>query len=143
MPMTDSAGHRTPAATWRQGLKTWLPPVLLALAIFVQSAFPSPQPFPDLRYGDKYLHLVVYGLLAALVFRAAAATWPDRPLRLLMAAAVLVVSLYGASDEWHQAFVPGRWADPLDWFADSVGAIAGVLLAGLLWRRQMKMASSP
>ena len=110
--------------------------MLLALAIFVQSAFPSPLPFPDWRHSDKWLHLAVYGLLAALVLRAAVATWPDRPLRRLMAAAVIVVSLYGASDEWHQSFVAGRWADPLDWCADTVGAIAGVLLAGLLRRRQ-------
>jgi VanZ family protein len=32
---------------------------------------------------------------------------------------------YGASDEVHQAFVPGRSADPADWAADALGVLAG------------------
>ena len=31
-------------------------------------------------------------------------------------------SLYAATDEIHQSFVPGRDADVRDWFADTIGA---------------------
>jgi VanZ family protein len=43
--------------------------------------------------------------------------------------AVAIVSLYGVSDEVHQAFVPGRNADVFDWVADTTGALvaAGVI----------------
>jgi VanZ family protein len=39
---------------------------------------------------------------------------------------------YAASDELHQAFVPGRGASPWDVLLDSAGALAGALLQRLL-----------
>lgn len=33
--------------------------------------------------------------------------------------------LYALSDEWHQAFVPGRTPEAADWLADAVGLVAG------------------
>jgi VanZ family protein len=38
----------------------------------------------------------------------------------------LVVSAFGASDEWHQSFVPGRFTDFWDWLADTLGAAIAV-----------------
>ena len=35
---------------------------------------------------------------------------------------------YGALDEWHQRFVPGRDASVGDWVADSAGVILGLVL---------------
>jgi VanZ family protein len=35
-------------------------------------------------------------------------------------------ALYGASDEFHQAFVPYRTPDILDWITDVAGAALGV-----------------
>jgi VanZ family protein len=47
---------------------------------------------------------------------------------------VLLVIVYGASDEFHQYFVPGRQADVFDLMADSLGAV--VLVAGVwVWER--------
>jgi VanZ family protein len=40
--------------------------------------------------------------------------------------AILLASLYGVSDEVHQAFVPFRESSWLDWLADTVGAALGV-----------------
>ena len=39
--------------------------------------------------------------------------------------AVLVASLYGASDEIHQYFVPNRYCDIKDFLADSAGGLIG------------------
>ncbi len=53
--------------------------------------------------------------------------------------AVLLASLYGVSDEVHQAYVPGRSADLFDWVADTVGAGVGVgvtVLVVRLWVRR-------
>jgi VanZ family protein len=36
---------------------------------------------------------------------------------------------YGALDEWHQSFVPGRDASVADWVADSVGVMLGLVLS--------------
>lgn len=36
--------------------------------------------------------------------------------------AVLLTSFFGATDEYHQLFTPGRSTDILDWGADTIGA---------------------
>lgn len=42
---------------------------------------------------------------------------------------IIVASLYGAFDELHQMFIPGRNAELLDWLADFLGVCFGVLFA--------------
>ncbi len=70
---------------------------------------------------DKFAHFGVYGLLATLLCRLGrgwrAAGW-----------ALLAASIYGASDEWHQSFVPGRSVEVADWAADTGGAALAVTL---------------
>jgi len=43
--------------------------------------------------------------------------------------AVILTSIYGVVTEVHQAIVPGRMMDPLDWTFDTVGAILFVSIA--------------
>jgi VanZ family protein len=45
------------------------------------------------------------------------------------AAALIVASLYGMSDEFHQHFVPTRTPDVMDWGVDTLGAACGILIA--------------
>lgn len=106
-------------------------PILLAGLIFLASSR-SHVVSPGLtRVDDKAAHFFVYGLLGTLVCRLGcgwrSAWW-----------SLVVVSLYGASDEWHQSFVPGRFADVRDWVADTIGAaIAIALYRGWPWYRQL------
>ncbi|HVS53451.1 MAG TPA: VanZ family protein [Opitutaceae bacterium] len=76
---------------------------------------------PDIHGSDKVAHFCVYGLLATLVCRIGgtmrAAIW-----------ALIVTSAFGATDEWHQSFVPGRTCDVFDWLADTSGAALAVAL---------------
>lgn len=107
----------------------WLPVMLLCLAIFVQSCFPSADVGPSFHLKDKMLHMAVYALLAALVARACRLTWPGR----LSAMQLLLISvgfatLYGLSDEWHQTFVTSRHGSTLDVLADFAGSVVGALL---------------
>jgi VanZ family protein len=44
--------------------------------------------------------------------------------------AALLTSTYGASDEWHQAFVPRRTSDVADWLADTIGGGTGAIAYG-------------
>jgi VanZ family protein len=46
--------------------------------------------------------------------------------------AVLFTSLYGISDEIHQAFVPFRDSNWLDWVADTIGAAVGAAVMSRL-----------
>jgi VanZ family protein len=83
------------------------------------------------KVDDKFAHFAVYGVLGTLVCRLGrgwrAAVW-----------AALVASAFGASDEWHQSFVPGRSTDIVDWLADTLGAaVAVALYTRWTWYRQL------
>jgi VanZ family protein len=83
------------------------------------------------RVDDKLGHFAVYGLLGTLVCRM------GRGWRAALRSLILV-SAFGASDEWHQSFVPGRVADAQDWIADTVGtAIAVACYTGWPWYREL------
>ena len=43
--------------------------------------------------------------------------------------ALALASAFGAADEWHQQFVPGRDQDVKDWAADTTGALVGAIAA--------------
>ena len=91
--------------------------------IFILSSQPNPLPELTERIWDKLLHAIEYAGLAVLLSRALtreAVSW-----RRSLVVAALATSLYGASDEYHQAFVPGRDSTPRDWLADSVGGLIG------------------
>jgi len=86
---------------------------------------------PPIVNVDKYGHFLVYGLLATLLCRLGTG-WPAAGWALLAASA------YGATDEWHQLFVPGRSCDVFDWLADTTGAALAVgLYAGWGFYRRM------
>jgi VanZ family protein len=67
---------------------------------------------------DKLAHASVFGLMATLVLR------PFRMRPIVWS--IVIVSLFGAADELHQNFTPGRSMDILDWAADTTGAVVAV-----------------
>ena len=113
----------------------WLPVILYAAGIFVASSLESP-PTPE-NVSDVSLHALAYCGLMLLVVRAVAhATWARVTLSAIAVAFVITVA-YGASDEWHQMYVPGRHADIRDLIADAIGALAagvGVKAWGIIRR---------
>lgn len=77
-------------------------------------------------------HLVIYGVLAVLVFCALR----QDSLWRRVAVACAWATLYGGVDELHQSYVPGRIASLGDVATDLAGAVLGVSCALWLWRRQ-------
>jgi VanZ family protein len=126
---------------WRS---LWLPVIFVCALIFTLSSF-SQLPSPPNGISDKHEHFTIYFLLGLTVVRALAGgrltgvTWR------VALIAVLCVSCYGASDEFHQSFVPGRDSDILDWRADTIGGAgaAGLLLAWAIIRRSATRRASP
>jgi VanZ family protein len=114
---------------WRRAWY-WAPPVIYAGVIFALSSLPHPEeqlPSFVMQLGDKTLHAVEYGALGVLCYRAfhfAAGPWWAKHAVLL---AIIAASLYGVTDEVHQAFVPFREPSGWDVLADSVGAIVAVV----------------
>ena len=107
----------------------WAPPLVYMAVIFYFSAQSDPMPVVTEHVWDKLLHTAEYLGLATLLFRALYGEGLGRWQAAILT--VILASGYGASDEWHQAFVPMRSSDVQDWFADTfaagMGAAASVL----------------
>lgn len=73
-------------------------------------------------------HVVAYAALAFAWW--AALTTRERSLRASWVAGLTV--LYGAADEWHQSFVPGRTCSWVDLVSDGMGA--ALMVQYLRWR---------
>ena len=97
-------------------------------AIFCVSGL-STAPLPE-EVSDKTGHVVAYAGLALLSVRAVGGGLPCRVVLRVAVLALAIAAGYGAFDELHQWFVPGRSADVRDWFADVSGALIGI---GLCW----------
>jgi len=123
-----------------RALRPWIPAVLWAATIFVLSSFPgSAYPATNLVNADKLVHVALYGLLGALCARGFVHD-RGRGLWSALALAALVSTLYGISDELHQAFVPGRNSDWRDVVADAVGSLLGA--AWITWRAARRRGGS-
>ena len=110
----------------------WAPPVLYMAFIFYSSSQSDPMPALTQVVWDKLLHCAGYSLLALLFCRALRGEGFTTATTALVA--VLLTSLYGASDEWHQKFTPLRSSDVQDWLADTTGGLLGAAaFAGAAW----------
>lgn len=109
--------------------------------IFAASSRADFTPLPG-NLLDKLAHLGVYALLGALIVRALGRGRQETLDWRHAAGAVLLSTLYGMSDEWHQGFVPGRTPDALDVVADAVGAGIGAVVVLSARRRLAEPAST-
>jgi VanZ family protein len=89
----------------------------------------------------KTAHVAEYAILALLCLRAIRQTpsgerrpWDKRSAIIALA----IATLYAATDEWHQSFVPGREGAIRDVFIDAAGAAIGLLVNRWHTRRRQR-----
>lgn len=139
--MTGTTGR--PAARWR----AWWPAGAWAALVLTLTSIPHPEtPLPEVAGLDKLAHVALYAVLGLLAAFGAARDERllRRPTALLLLGITGCLAVLGALDELHQAWIPGRSADVLDWVADLVGGALGAL-AGLPWlaRRSARPEAAP
>ncbi len=121
-------------------LSRWGPVIAWMALIFALSSIPK-EAIP-IRGGDVVsvsAHLLEYGILALLLSRAL----KDSPgfrgrARPRFTASLALAFLYGATDEWHQSFVPGRSCSLLDLGVDLAGAALALAVASFWERRRLR-----
>lgn len=106
-----------------------IPIALYSLWIIYLSSLSSPT-IPDFGFTwqDKVIHagaFFVYGMFLQLFLA--------KTLRLKFGAKYILLffligCLFGASDEVHQYFVPGRSSEVLDWMADTTGLLLSLVM---------------
>lgn len=115
----------------------WLPPLAWMGLIFFLSAQPNlphaPEPWFDTLL-KKVGHAFVFGSLAWLYQRALKGRFASTATLRLVSAGLAM--LYAASDEYHQAFVPGRKGRLSDVVIDTAGVWGAMLLHWWLERRR-------
>lgn len=85
---------------------------------------------------DKLEHFAAYFILEILLaltlhFQDKFSTLKAKPILF----SLLLLSLYAALDEIHQYFIPGRYADVLDWTADVIGGAIAIFLLRIFFQK--------
>ncbi|HEV7868505.1 MAG TPA: VanZ family protein [Chthoniobacteraceae bacterium] len=121
--------------TWLR-VCAWLLVALWAATITFFSSLTGPQIEEiGIEMWDKAKHFIAF--VAGGVLLTVALRWTvDWPWKKLVRVAILALVVFGAIDEIHQYFTPNRsGADPWDWLADALGAVAGVVACVLIHGR--------
>lgn len=124
-------------------MKSWvsknLPVFLWAFLIYLGSSLPAAQVSSD-RFVDflahKSAHLLEYAILGLLYYRSRLGDLKSFSRKEILQT-LLFVTLYGAFDEYHQSFVPGRQSRAADVLTDFLGGLGGLSL-WQVWRRRLK-----
>ena len=82
---------------------------------------------------------MMYGVLGGTYLNAATLGF-SKVTQVRLGSAWLLTVLYGASDEFHQWFVPGRFCDFQDWLADGVGA--SLVIGGWVLYQRIRKGNS-
>lgn len=124
-----------------------LPAIIWACFIFALSAT------PDLHLGQgssdfivrKIAHILIYMVLACLVYIAIQRSWKPAWHLQTAAKAVSICLLYAIVDEAHQSTVPSRNGNPVDIFIDGLGISLGMVVIYWFswWRRLIQNPWTP
>ena len=120
-------------------LRRWLPPLLWAGVIIFATSMPSELVPQQVSTFDKTAHFSMYAVLGGLLTRhltEITTRWRA------VIAAIVITAAFGALDEWHQRYIPGRSTELADWRADSIGAATGALLIALVSRRGTRSSTN-
>jgi len=111
----------------RKLYKYWLPFILWGIVIFLFSSHPTGIA-SEIHWQDfvvkKSAHIVEYAILTILLYRALLSHDINANKAALIA--ILFSVLYGATDEFHQSFTPGREPKIRDVAIDALGSFIAV-----------------
>ena len=108
-------------------LRFWFPLILWMLVIFSFSSFPTAKT-SHVYWQDfvvkKLAHITEYAIFTVLLYRALINSSMGKKKAAILS--ILLAVLYGASDEFHQSFTPGREPRVRDVLFDAFGSILSV-----------------
>jgi VanZ family protein len=124
--------------THKNFLLFWIPLVAYCgVIVYLSSIEGDNLPAVTFRASDKIFHMGEYIIVGVLFIRAYLHSLRGKRSTLhgSFLTAIGFSTLFGASDEMHQLFVPGRFCSGWDLAADVVGSALGVILYLRWWKR--------
>ena len=113
-----------------------VPMIVIMGVIFFLSHQPGDNLYmPPFPWFDKVAHMAVYAVLGVTVLYAFHSRLQSER---MVQASLLTLSIclfYGIGDEFHQSFIPGRFASFGDVVADTMGAVAAIV-TWFLWKQR-------
>lgn len=102
-------------------IRYWLPVIIYAVFIFCLSSIPGQYTPKLFVYQDVIFHIVEYAIFALLINRAFKEYYPRIPFLRRFLWIFFVSIIYALNDEFHQIFVPNRFASMYDIAYDGIG----------------------
>ena len=97
--------------------------VIMGVIFYLSHQPGSLNQLPQLMGLDKLGHSIAYGILAGAFLYGLHPFIHNSNRAVAGAIVVLFCTVYGISDEFHQAFIPGRFVSAWDVMADCFGAL--------------------
>ena len=120
-------------------VKWWLPVAVWMGVIFIGSSIARvPRVGDETLYGlvHRAAHLLEFAVLGALLLRALSKDKPASKREIIIT--LIIIALYGASDEFHQRFTPGRSSEGISVLFDVAGGAVG-MWAWHRWARRERL----
>ena len=111
----------------------YLPLIFYWIILFTLTTLPA-QSVPSVGVSDKLEHLLAYFVLSILLYLTLLFQRKSVLLKnYAMLFTILIVFAYGIIDELHQLMIPGRSCELLDFLADMIGGIIGIIIVKILF----------
>lgn len=108
-------------------IAVYFPLVFYWITLIIATSLPS-KDIPNLKINDKIEHFLAYLVLGFLFNLAVIFQNKYKYLKkYAFLSTIVFLSIYAIIDELHQVFIPGRECSFLDWGADTIGILLGVL----------------
>ncbi len=106
----------------------YIPLIIYWLLLLTATSLPGSD-MPDIHVSDKVEHFSGYAILTIFLTLAMLLQNKIKMLKeKAFIATLILVAVYGALDELHQLFIPGRDCDIYDWITDFSAACFGVVI---------------
>jgi len=116
---------------WLKKYMAWVLLLVYWPALFVLTHLPR-LPAPDIRGSDKIAHFTAYLALTILFWLARYGRRRPSLHGRTIYYVLLLMLCYGVVDEISQQWVPNRFADWVDWLANTAGVVMGLFIVTVL-----------
>jgi VanZ family protein len=134
-PSSDRVTNSPSSSSRLRGFLFQVLPALVYVAVIFCAGSLRATKLPQVNVPDKLVHLIAFGILQLLAYRAVRFEQPRKSVEMHLWTSAISTSAVGALLEIYQLFIKYRSAELLDWVADTVGAAPVALLIRVVVRR--------